>query len=208
MFHPSGDQIMRLVYLVMVLALLIGWLPFRRRARLRLRLRHLAVWAFVGLLLLVLYAYREPFVRLAEPVLAELDPSRVVEVTGPDGARELVIRRGSDGHFRLDAEANGVPLQFLVDTGASSTVLTIEDAKRVGIDTGALEFNQPVKTANGLTNYARATLRTLQTGPFRLSMVRVGVMPPDALDTSLLGMSTINRFTGWRIEGDRLTLVP
>jgi predicted aspartyl protease len=36
----------------------------------------------------------------------------------------------------------------------------------------------------------------------------VAVMPEDALDTSLLGMSTIDRFAGWRIEGNEMVLVP
>jgi aspartyl protease family protein len=207
MFGLDDDRLMRLLYLVTLLAVMLVWMGFRRGRR-RSRLRHLAIWAVVVLALVALYAYRAPFLRLAAPVLAELDPSRVVEVTDPSGTRELVVHRGDDGHFRIDAEANGTSIRFLVDTGASSTVLTLADAKRAGIDTDALEFTQPVRTANGVAQYASATLRTLDIGPFHLSSVRVGVMPRDALDTSLLGMSTIDRFAGWRVEGDRMVLVP
>ena len=77
-----------------------------------------------------------------------------------------------------------------------------------GIDTAALEFDRAVRTANGVGFSARATVRTLEIGPYRLSSVPVGVMREDALDTSLLGMNAINRFAGWRIEGDRMILVP
>lgn len=142
MFGLDDDRLMRLLYLVTLLAFMVVWIGFRRRRR-QTRLRHLAIWAIVVVALVALYAYRAPFMRLVEPVLAELDPSRVVEVTGPSGERELVVHRGDDGHFRVDAEANGIPVRFLVDTGASSTVLTLADAERAGIDTDALQFNEP-----------------------------------------------------------------
>jgi aspartyl protease family protein len=158
--------------------------------------------------LVTAYAYRTPLMRFAQPVLQELAPSRVVEVTSADGTAELAIARSGDGHFHIDAEANGRPVSFLVDTGASTTVLTLADAAEAGINTAALQFNRPVTTANGIAMFASARLDSLEIGPYRLSDVRVGIMPEGALDTSLLGMSTINRFAGWRVEGDRMVLVP
>jgi aspartyl protease family protein len=104
--------------------------------------------------------------------------------------------------------ANSAAVRFLVDTGASTTVLTQADAARAGIDVASLAFNQPVQTANGVAFYASAFLDTLTIGPDRLASVPVGVMPAQAMDTSLLGMNTINRFSGWRVEGDRMVLVP
>jgi aspartyl protease family protein len=207
MFGLSEDQTVNLLYLTALLAFLLGGFGYRW-GRPGTALRHLAVWVLIGLGLVALYAYRAPLLRLAEPVLAELDPSRAVLVTEIDGAQELVIRRGSDGHFQLDADVNGEAVRFLVDTGASSTVLTFRDAERSGIETETLEFNRPVQTANGIAHYARATLRTLEIGPYQLSGIAVGVMPQDALNISLLGMNTIDRFGSWRIEGDRMVLVP
>jgi aspartyl protease family protein len=130
----------------------------------------------------------------------------VVEVTTPDGARELVVRRGPDGHFHIEADVNGVSIRFLIDTGASSTVLTQADAARSGIETAALRFNRPVQTANGTAFFASARLESLEIGPYRVRDVPVAVMPENTLNISLLGMSTINRFGGWRIEGDRMVL--
>jgi clan AA aspartic protease (TIGR02281 family) len=65
-----------------------------------------------------------------------------------------------------------------------------------------------VQTANGLAFFARAFLTSFSIGPYHLASVPVGVMPAGALDTSLLGMSTINRFSSWRIDGDQMVLVP
>lgn len=207
MFGLDNDQLARLIFLVALLAFLLSGIGFRRGAP-GGGVRHLGVWALIILGLVTIYAYRAPLLRFAAPVLQELDPSRVIEVTSSDGGQELVIRRGPDGHFHLIGNVNDTPIRFLVDTGASSTVLTFADAERSGIDIGALEFNRPVQTANGMAFYARAGLRSLEIGPFRLSALPVGVMPADTLNISLLGMSTINRFGSWRIEGDRMVLVP
>jgi aspartyl protease family protein len=206
MFGLDADQSVRFLYLVLLLVFLVGSAGFGvRRAG---SLRQLAIWLLIAVGLVVAYAYRAPLMRFAAPVLQELDPSRVVEITGPDGAHELVIARGADGHFHLDAEANGAPVRFLVDTGASATVLTEADAERSGIDTLALTFDRPVQTANGVAYYARTTLDSLAIGPYRLSSVPVGVMPDSSLGTSLLGMNTIDRFASWRVEGNRMVLVP
>ncbi|HEX9906419.1 MAG TPA: TIGR02281 family clan AA aspartic protease [Propylenella sp.] len=204
MFGLDEDQTLRLVYLTLLLVFLVGSAGFGRFSM----LRHLGIWALVVVALVTAYAYRDPLMRFAAPVLQELDPSRVVEVTDAGGARELVIGRGADGHFQLDAAVNGVPVRFLVDTGASTTVLTLADAERAGIEIAALRFNRPVQTANGVAMFARATLDTLEIGPYRLASLPVGVMPGETLSVSLLGMSTIDRFAGWRVEGNRMVLVP
>jgi aspartyl protease family protein len=203
----DDDSLLEFVYLVALLALLLGAFGFRRR-RFAAGLRHLTVWALVILALIAVYAYREPLLRFAAPVLDELSPSRVAVVTSADGARELVVRRGGDGHFHVAGETGGATIRFLVDTGASLTVLTRRDAERGGIDVDALNYTRPVQTANGRAFYAPARLEALSIGPYRLEELPVGVMPDGALDTSLLGMSTLDRFSGWRIEGDRLMLTP
>jgi aspartyl protease family protein len=207
MFGLDDDLSVRLLYLVLLLAFILGGLRYWNLMR-GTAVRHLAVWALIVIGLVAVYAYREPFIRFAAPVLQVLQPSRVVATNSDDGSTELMIGRGGDGHFHIDASANGVPLRFLVDTGASDTVVTLVDAERLGIDPASLRFNRPVETANGTSFFARATLDSLQIGPYRLSDVPVGIMPEGTLNTNLLGMSTINRFASWRMEGDRLVLIP
>jgi aspartyl protease family protein len=207
MFGLDGDSSARLTYLVLLLVFLLVGVAFGRGLG-GLRLRDLAVWVLIGLGLVTVYAYRAPLIRFATPVLQELDPSRVVEIADDNGDVELVVARAGDGHFHVDAAVNGTPLRFLIDTGASATVLTLDDARRAGINVGALEFNRPVQTANGIAFYAQATAESLSIGPFRMRSVPVGVMSGNGLGVSLLGMSTINRFDGWRVEGNRLILRP
>ena len=99
-------------------------------------------------------------------------------------------------------------MRFLVDTGATTTALTLDDARRAGIDVDSLGFNRPVQTANGMAYYAAATLSSLTIGPYSMRSVPVAIMPAGAMDTSLLGMSTIDRFSSWQVEGDRMVLRP
>lgn len=207
MFGLDGDQTTRLIYLTVLLVILVGSIKLGR-GRSAGSLRYLGIWVLIAAALIVIYTYRAPVLDFASPVLRELAPSRVSEVTGPEGTREIVVMRADDGHFHIDAEANGASVRFLVDTGASGTVLTMEDAARAGINVDALAFNRPVQTANGMAYYASARLDSLAIGPYRLESVPVGVMPEQAMNTSLLGMNTIDQFKSWRVEGNRMVLVP
>jgi aspartyl protease family protein len=207
MFGLNDDETARFIYLSVLLVLIVGSVGIGRTRRSGM-FRHLGLWVLIAAALVVGYVYRQPVVDFARPVLGELMPSRVVQITTDEGERALVVRRANDGHFHVDATADGVSVRFLVDTGATTTVLTSEDARRVVIDVGALAFNRAVRTANGTAYFATAWLKSLALGPYRLASVPVGVMPEGALDTSLLGMSTINRFTSWRVDGDRMVLVP
>ena len=103
---------------------------------------------------------------------------------GPDGAAELAIARGGDGHFHLDAEANGVAVRFLVDTGASDTVLTLARRGAQRHRPGrARSSTGPWRPRTAPATSPAATLESLEIGPYRLSDVPVGVMPEGALDT-------------------------
>lgn len=207
MFGLNENDSGQLVYLSLLLVLLVASFGFGR-GRGTGMFRQLGVWLLIGVALVALYAYRGPLMRFAAPVVQELAPSRVMEVTSPSGAKQLVITRADDGHFYLDAQANGADVRFLVDTGATTTALTLDDARRVGIAVDSLGFNRPVQTANGIAYYASAMLDSLEIGPYHIATVPVAIMPAGSMDTSLLGMSTIDRFSSWHVEGDKMVLAP
>jgi len=207
MFGLNDNESLRFVYLTVLLVMLVGSIGLGR-TRAADKFRHLGMWVVIAAVLVAAYAYRAPLLKFAGPVVSELTPSRIAVVSDSDGTNQLVVRRAADGHFKIDAEANGALVRFLVDTGASMTVLTKSDAERAGIDTATLSYDHAVQTANGMAFFARTWLDSLAIGPYRLANVPVGVMPADALDASLLGMSTIDRFSNWRIEGDKMVFVP
>lgn len=203
----TDDQTMRAIYLGALLAFLLvtfGW----RRIGIGSAARSFAIWGLLILVMVVGYAYRTPIQSFFAPVLRELNPSRTVVVTSPAGEQEFSIQRGVDRHFHIEAKAGGAAIDFLVDTGATSTALTLKDAAAAGIEVETLRYDRPVQTANGMGFYARAELPSLEIGPFRIDNLAVAVMPPDAMNTSLLGLNVLDRFRSYRIEGDRMVLTP
>src|SRR5258708_20369599 len=89
-------------------------------------------------------------------------------------ARAVQIPRGQAGEFALHAKINGVKTPMLIDTGATSVVLTWETAKAAGLPLELLEYDVDVETAGGHTRAARLTLDRLAVG----KLLQPPVPPP------------------------------
>ncbi|ODR98457.1 hypothetical protein AUC68_08470 [Methyloceanibacter methanicus] len=126
--------------------------------------------------------------------------------TSAGGLTEVKIRKRLNGHFTAKVEVNGMPVSMIVDTGASSIVLTPEDAQAAGIDVDEMTFRVPVLTANGRTMAARIWLEDVAIGPLDRTRVEALIAQPGALSQSLLGMSFLSRLRSYEFSGDFLTL--
>lgn len=105
---------------------------------------------------------------------------------------ELVIPRHRDGHFYVEGKVHGKPITFLVDTGASSVVVSQEFARSAGMPRG-----EPTTfhTANGSIQGSMVQGVAVSAGPFEISATRVGVgLVGDKPDRGLLGQSFLSRF--------------
>lgn len=122
-----------------------------------------------------------------------------------DGGREIVLRANRSGQFLLDAVVNGENVRFLVDTGAGPLVLSPDDARRIGLNTGLLTFSERYQTANGVAIGAPVKLREFRAGAFTMYDVPATVMARP-MAVSLLGMSVLARFSGHEVQGDKLVL--
>src|SRR5262249_57271323 len=86
------------------------------------------LWLAVTLLVVVGYGFQSELRDVSERLLAEYLPghamsrSRVVEVT-----------RGGQGNFAVAAHLNTTRISMVLDTGASSVVLTQDTAKAAGL---------------------------------------------------------------------------
>ncbi|MGJ8611154.1 MAG: retropepsin-like aspartic protease family protein [Octadecabacter sp.] len=117
----------------------------------------------------------------------------------------IEVPKGPDNHFRLTLRINNVPVEFLVDTGASQVVLTREDAARVGLHPDTLAFIGTAFTANGEVATAPVRLDEVELGDIRDTRVRASVNSGD-MESSLLGMSYLSRFESIEIRRDLLIL--
>lgn len=166
----------------------------------------LAFWVFLLLALVAIYQYRYELQDIANRVTAGLIPGSPVSAVDSDGRAQVMVERSASGHFEVVADVNGTGLRMLIDTGASSIVLSDADARAAGFDPEGLQFRTPVATANGTALVARARAAEIQVGAIVRSNLPVYVAQPGRLDQSLLGMSFINTLAGFELRGDRIIL--
>ena len=103
--------------------------------------------------------YRFELRDAGERVLAELVPGYVAS-----HGQNAEIVRGRGGDFALTAHINGASIPMVLDTGASSVVLTQAAAKAAGLPIEVLNYTVNIETANGRTSAAPVTLDRLAVG--------------------------------------------
>jgi aspartyl protease family protein len=151
----------------------------------------------------------------AGAVVAYKDPERIARASdtvsdmlrnGTASPRAVQIARGQAGEFALRARINGVSAPMVIDTGATSVVLTWETAKAAGLPLELLRYNVDVETVGGRTKAARLTLDRLAVGKLVERSVPALVVPRGQMKTNLLGMSFLDRLERWEVRADRLML--
>lgn len=189
----DGDDIARVVYLTIILGSVAGWALVEARGRMGQAARQALAWVLIALGLAGGYGLYQDL---------SFDDQRIM--AGTEG-QQLVLNRNADSHYYLTLKVDGTQVRFMVDTGASSIVLSDNDVKRLGINRASLAFTGTAHTANGTIRTAAVTLRNvvLEGKPIGDLRASVGDGP---LGVSLLGMEFLNRFTRVEIAKDRLIL--
>jgi aspartyl protease family protein len=159
------------------------------------------LWIVVALLLVLGYTYRFELRDVSEQVLAEFIPGRAVSK-----GRTVEIARSGSGSFSLAMQVNGARVPMVLDTGASSVVLTQEAAKAAGLPLEVLNYSVNVDTANGRARAAQVTLDRVSIGGITERSVPALIAQPGQLRMSLLGMSFLNRLESWEVRGERLLM--
>ena len=195
--HDVGSLALKLALLVFVGGLVLVLF----RERLSQALEAILFWTVVGLLLVVGYTYRFELRDVADRVIAELMPGHVA-----GHGRDVQVVRGNSGDFAVVAHINGARIPMVLDTGASSVVLTQEAAKAAGLPIEVLNYTVNVDTANGRTRAAPVTLDRLAVGGLTERAVPALVVQSGQLKNNLLGMSFLNRLASWEVRGDKLRM--
>lgn len=191
----------RLIWLMILLAVLSAGFVFARRVNVRETVRNIAIWVAIAAVLLIGVSFRDEIETVATRVRSELVPGYAIET----GEHEMVLTESDGGSFFIFGEANGVRIRFLIDTGASDTVLSPADAAAIGIDVRALDFSKVYSTANGLGRGASYTLDALSVGPVSIAPMPVSINQAP-MGSSLLGMTFLRRLRSFEIQGRRLIL--
>lgn len=117
--------------------------------------------------------------------------------------RETVLQR-SNGHFNAVADVNGELIRFLVDTGADTVALTMEDARRAHVDFDPARFTVVGRGAGGPVRGQEVVIREITLDGKRASEVHAVVL--EGSELSLLGHSYLRELKSVTMSGDEMVL--
>ncbi len=203
--YDVADEGVRAAYLGIIGAAVGASLLTMFRGRFGQALESALLWVALGAVLFLGHSYRNELLPIGQRLLGELIPGTAIE-TGPPGTREITITRRGAGLFRVEVRIDGRPVRMLVDTGASSVVLSAETAERIGIDTKTLNFRVPIVTANGVTEAATYIIPELSIGPIVETRIPALITRPGRLTESLLGHTFLDRLASYEVSGNRMIL--
>lgn len=191
----NADNIASLIYLSLIGTVIAGYFLVANRHRMGKVAQQAAIWAliFVG-------------VAAGAALWDDIRSTSVGRQAVSQQGDRIEVTRGPGGHYTLTLGVNGAAVDFLVDTGATEIVLTLEDAERAGISEADLRFTGRASTANGMVQTAQITLDTVELGG-RTDRNIPAQISGGAMPGSLLGMRYLSRFSSLSIEGNTLTLV-
>ena len=187
------NEIARLVYLLLILASVGGWVIVSAKHDLGRTLQRSLIWILIFFGFFGAYGIWED---ISGGFQKDKEYSKISE-------NVYQIKKSSNGHFYSSARINNKNITFLVDTGATKTLLSLKDAKTIGIPTASLNFANPIRTANGIS-YS-ATYRVKDFEWFQNILQAVDIQITDGnLFQSLLGMDIIQQSETFLISGDIL----
>ena len=189
----SSDQTADAIYLSLLGgALLLSYL-LASRINISKMLQQMGIWVLIFMGAIAVIGMWPEIQRTITPRQSIVDGTTIV----------LPLAR--DGHYYLTLDINNVPVEFVVDTGASQVVLTQDDAKRIGLNPSSLSYLGTASTANGTVRTAAVRLDTVSLGGITDRSVRA-VVNDGQMFGSLLGMTYLSNFDSITIKDGQLIL--
>ncbi len=193
MFNLTQGEWTNLIYSILLLSMMISSMFIRSTTDNGKKFKNLAIWLVIILVVALLYNNRFLFKNFV--------PYQAYDT----GNNELKITKSNDNHFYIAINIDNKKVLFLIDTGATTTTLTLNDAKKLGIDIDRLNFNIPLNTANGVSFGASTEVYNIKIGDFTIDSMWV-IVSKDLDEKSLLGMNFLNKLNGYDIRQDKMTL--
>jgi aspartyl protease family protein len=195
----DGDQAVHFIYLLGVLVLVVSALMVRR-IPIAQGLKMFVGWVLIFGAAFIIFTLKDEFLALGNRLLLETRGGvEQQEVPG-----EVRVRQAPDGHFWVTADVNGASTRFLVDSGATTTSISTDTARRAGIEPSR-GMGAMVQTANGIVVVQRGRAESFSVGP--IERRNLGVHISDAFgDMNVIGMNFLSSLTSWSVEGRTLVM--
>lgn len=192
----TPEAIYALILLMVIASSLIA-----RRLPLRQYARMILAWVAIFAVVFIGFSFRPELSLMWSRVKGDLTGAPRQSVDG----ETLRLVRQDDGHFWLRATLNGVPADFMVDSGASTTAVgaVLAKAAKVELDGRTTEL----ETANGTIKAQLGKVGAFRVGDFQIDDHNV-VVANNFGDTNVVGMNFLDSFSSWTVEGDFMVLRP
>lgn len=192
----TNDMMLGGLYLLMAMMLVLGALINRREPAAKMLVMALAWIAIFGAGF-VIFTFRDDLGWVAQRLRTEATGAPIVV------GREVRIPMAIDGHFWVEAEVNGRPVKFLVDSGATVTTIDRNTALLAGAEVSDAR-DQIVRTGNGMIEVARGRAQSIRVAAIERDNVALHIADGD--DMNVLGMNFLSTLSRWGVEGRWLIL--
>ena len=188
-----------LIYLIIILIVLLGTFLLSNKKNLNKNIQNLAIWGLIFFALLVTY-------YLWNELKFSMEKERYNYVIENDNS--ILINKSYDGHFYLPLSINNKEIIFLVDTGATKSLLSKRDYKLLKKNEINFTKEKIIETANGKiialeTTFDKVKLFNNILGDVTFLVVRDDFEGPNI---SLLGLDLLDNKFNYQITNNYLKL--
>ena len=198
----SNEDTPYLIYAVLLLVLIASGL-IARRLPMKQYAKMIAAWIGIFAVAFALMSFRPEMSMAWERIKGEL--TGAPRQSSDDQGIRLV--RQDDGHFWLRAAINNQNVDFMVDSGATTTAINANTARQIGLKLDSSKLPIELETANGRIRVASATVPSIVVGEYQVDEHDV-VISDKFGDTNVVGMNFLDSFGSWSVTGDVMQLKP
>lgn len=191
-----------LIWGVVMIVLLVSSLAARRLPLGQVAKMSLA-WVAIFAALFATFSFRFEFQEIWNRMKSDFAGTAGQSVSG----EAIALKRQDDGHYWLQVDINGTPVNFMIDSGATTTAMNATAAADANIDVDSEGYPVIISTANGQVSAKRGSVQSMQIGPHKLANHHV-VVSESFGDTNVLGMNFLDSMKSWKVEGNVMTLQP
>jgi aspartyl protease family protein len=198
-FEQDGPSLIWGIVCIMLLIASLGArrLPMGQVAKMAL------AWVAIFAAMFAIFSFRFEFQAIWERVKADFAGTAGQTVSG----EAIELKRQDGGHYWLQVEINGNPVNFMIDSGATTTAINAETAAKTGVSVDTDGYPVLIETANGTVTAKRGVVPSLEIGPHKLTDHKV-VVSESFGETNVLGMNFLDGMKSWKVEGNIMTLQP
>lgn len=160
-------------------------------------------WVAIFAALFAIFSFRFEFASIWDRVKSDFAGTAGQNIS----AETIELKRQDDGHYWIKVEVNGNPVNFMIDSGATTTAMNAASALEAAVDVDNNGYPIIISTANGHVTAKRGSIQSLKVGPH--AMINHSVVVSESFgDTNVLGMNFLDSLQSWKVENNVMTLQP